>query len=127
MQPGVATWLLLLPARRLHRRLKHACAEILEWAMNLESGTGAARLGAGRVLIVAVKGAAFEQETVDDEMCLAGGEQPRSRGRRQGLSSRRLERLNPHRLKYHVLFARCPRAYDDPRRPRPSSAVRARA
>ncbi len=72
-----------------------------------------ARPGAGRVLIVEVKDARFEQETAEDEARFARGEEPRSREGRKAIALRRLERLNPERLKYELLFVRGALAYDD--------------
>ena len=71
-----------------------------------------ARPGAGRVLIVEVKDARFERETAEDEARLARGEEPRSREGRKAIALRRLERLNPDRLKYELLFVRDSLTYD---------------
>ncbi len=72
-----------------------------------------ARPGAGRVLIVEVKDARFAQETADDDARLARGEEPRSREGRKAIALRRLERLNPDRLRYELLFVRGALTYDD--------------
>ncbi len=73
----------------------------------------AVRPGAGRVLIVEVKDARFEQETLQDEARFAGGEEPRSREGRKAIALRRLERLNPDRLKYELLFVKGALTYDE--------------
>jgi type III restriction enzyme len=72
-----------------------------------------ARPGAGRVLVVEVKDARFEQETTEDEARFARAEEPRSREGRKAIALRRLERLNPDRLKYQLLFVRGSLTYDD--------------
>jgi len=67
----------------------------------------------GRVLIVEVKADRYRQEIADDEARLARGEEPRLPEGRKAMALRKLERVNPKRLKYELVFVKNLPAYDD--------------
>jgi predicted nucleotidyltransferase len=71
------------------------------------------RPGAGRVLVVEVKSDRFRQETAEDEARLARGEEPVFREGRKAVALRRLEKLNPKRLKYELVFVKDAVTYDE--------------
>jgi hypothetical protein len=71
------------------------------------------RPGAGRVLIVEVKADRFRQEVAEDEARLVRGEEPRLPEGRKAMALRKLERINPKRLKYEMVFVKGLPAYDD--------------
>lgn len=69
--------------------------------------------GTGRVLIVEVKADRHRQEITEDAARLARGEEPRFPEGRKAMALRRLERINPGRLRYELVFVRDRPAYDD--------------
>jgi type III restriction enzyme len=71
------------------------------------------RPGTGRVLIVEVKADRFRREVAEDEAGLARGEEPRFPEGRKAIALRKLERINPGRLKYELVFVKDRPAYDD--------------
>ncbi len=60
--------------------------------------------GSGRVLIVEIKGAHFAPGVREDQTRFERGEEPRTPEGRKTVALRRLERLNPDRLKYELIF-----------------------
>ncbi|MFQ5896768.1 MAG: nucleotidyltransferase domain-containing protein [Candidatus Methylomirabilia bacterium] len=64
------------------------------------------RPGAGKVLMVEIKDARFESAIREDERRLDRGEEPVTLEGRKAMALRRLERLNPNRLKYQLIFTR---------------------
>ncbi len=72
-----------------------------------------ARPGAGRVLIVEVKADRFRPEVAEDEARLARGEEPHFPEGRKAVALRKLEQVNPQRLKYELVFVKDLPAYDD--------------
>lgn len=61
-------------------------------------------LGHGRVLIVEIKGAHFAPGVLEDQARFEQGEEPRTPEGRKTIALRRLERLNPDRLKFELIF-----------------------
>ncbi len=72
-----------------------------------------ARPGAGRVLVVEVKADRHRQEVAEDEARFTRGEEPRLPEGRKAIALRKLERVNPERLKYELVFVKDFPAYDD--------------
>ena len=62
--------------------------------------------GSGRVLIVEVKSTQFEAATREDLVRMDRGEEPVTNEGRKAMALRRIERLNPDRLKYELVFVR---------------------
>jgi hypothetical protein len=65
------------------------------------------------VLIVEVKADRYRQEVADDEARLARGEEPRLPEGRKAMALRKLEGVNPKRLKYELVFVKDLPDYDD--------------
>ncbi len=68
--------------------------------------------GAGRVLIVELKDARFEPPTREDLHRFERGEPPLSNEGRKAIALRGLERLNPERLRYELVFVKGGVTYD---------------
>jgi type III restriction enzyme len=64
------------------------------------------RPGTSRALIVELKDARFEAMTREDERRFDRGEPPLTNEGRKAIALRKLERLNPDRLKYQLIFVR---------------------
>lgn len=60
--------------------------------------------GSGRVLIVEIKGAHLAPGVREDQVRFEQGEEPRTPEGRKAIALRRLEHLNPDRLKYELIF-----------------------
>ncbi len=60
--------------------------------------------GTGRVLVVEIKNKQFEAATRDDERRAGRGEEPATTEGRKAWALRKLEGLNPERLRYELLF-----------------------
>jgi predicted nucleotidyltransferase len=60
--------------------------------------------GSGKLLIVEIKGRQHEAAVRDAEARFARGEEPPTPEGRKAIAVRRLERLNPERLKYEMVF-----------------------
>jgi predicted nucleotidyltransferase len=71
-----------------------------------------AKRGTGRVLIVEIKSAQFEAATREDELRFRRGEAPLTSEGRKAIELRKLERLNPEKLRYELIFVRTSIAYD---------------
>jgi predicted nucleotidyltransferase len=61
--------------------------------------------GTGKVLIVEIKDARFRAAIGDDQRRGTRGEEPLTAEGRKAMALRRLEGLNPERLRYEILFA----------------------
>lgn len=70
------------------------------------------RVGAGKVLVVEIKDSRFETVVREDERRFERGEEPLTTEGRKVAALRRLERLNPDRLRYEVVFVRGGVSYD---------------
>lgn len=70
------------------------------------------RPGTGRVMIVEIKAARFEAQTRDDERRFDRDEEPLTSEGRKAVALKKLEQLNPDRLKYELLFVDGGVAYD---------------
>lgn len=70
------------------------------------------RPGTGKILIVEIKDTRFEAATRDDERRFGRGEEALTAEGRKALALRKLERLNPDRLKYELIFVRDAVTYD---------------
>lgn len=70
------------------------------------------RAGAGKVLVVEIKDSRFETVVREDECRLERGEEPLTTEGRKVVALRRLERLNPDRVRYEVVFVRGGLGYD---------------
>lgn len=70
------------------------------------------QLGTGKVLIVELKDARFEAQTREDERRFDRGEPPLTNEGRKAIELRKLERLNPDRLKYELIFVKGGLTYD---------------
>jgi predicted nucleotidyltransferase len=68
--------------------------------------------GSGRVLIVEVKSQQFRAATEEDDRRFARGEPPITTEGRKTVALRKLERLNPDRLKYELVFVNTAVTYD---------------
>jgi len=60
--------------------------------------------GSGRVLIVEIKGVHFSPGVREDQARFERGEEPRTPEGRKTIALRRLERLNPDRLEFELIF-----------------------
>lgn len=70
------------------------------------------RPGTGKALIVEIKDARFEAMTREDERRFDRGEEPLTTEGRKAIALKKLERLNPDRLKYQLVFVRGAVAYE---------------
>jgi predicted nucleotidyltransferase len=61
--------------------------------------------GSGKVLIIEIKDARFRSAIADDERRAGRGEEPQTAEGRKAMALRKLEGLNPERLRYEILFA----------------------
>ncbi len=68
--------------------------------------------GSGRVLVVELKDDRFEAQTCEDEGRFERGEPPLTNEGRKAIALRGLERLNPDRLRYELIFAKSGVTYD---------------
>lgn len=68
--------------------------------------------GSGRVLVVEIKSTQFEKATREDEHRFAQGSQPITAEGRKAVALRKLEKLNPDRLRYELIFAKTGVSYD---------------
>ncbi len=66
----------------------------------------------GKVLIVEIKDARFEAQTREDEQRFARNEEPLTNEGKKAIALRKLERLNPERLRYELIFVRAGITYD---------------
>lgn len=73
---------------------------------------GEGRPGTGRVLVLEIKDARFETVTREDERRFELGEEPLTTEGRKAIALKKLERLNPERLKYQLIFVRDSVTYD---------------
>jgi hypothetical protein len=64
------------------------------------------RPSSGRVLIVELKDGRFQSAVQEDERRFDRGEAPLTNEGRKAIALKKLERLNPDRLKYHLIFVR---------------------
>ena len=70
------------------------------------------RPGTGKVLIVEIKDDRFEATTREDEGRFKRGEEPLTTEGRKAIALRKLEQLNPDRLKYQLIFVKGGVTYD---------------
>ena len=70
------------------------------------------RPGTGRVLVLEIKDARFETVTREDERRFELGEEPLTTEGRKAIALKKLERLNPERLKYQLIFVKDSVTYD---------------
>ncbi len=70
------------------------------------------RPATGKVLIVEIKDARFETVTREDERRFERDEEPLTTEGRKAIALKKLERLNPDRLKYEMVFVRGAVTYD---------------
>jgi hypothetical protein len=70
------------------------------------------RPGSGKVLIVEIKAVRFEGVTREDEQRFERGDEPLTTEGRKAIALRKLERLNPDRLKYELVFVNGGVTYD---------------
>jgi len=68
--------------------------------------------GTGKVLIVEIKDARFRAAIGDDEQRATRGEEPLTAEGRKAMALRKLEGLNPERLRYEILFAAATLGYN---------------
>lgn len=68
--------------------------------------------GTGRVLIVEIKADRFEASTREDMRRFESGEEPLTGEGRKAIALKKLERLNPDRLKYEPVFVKVGVTYD---------------
>jgi predicted nucleotidyltransferase len=68
--------------------------------------------GSGRVLVVEVKSSQFEAATREDERRFRLGEAPITDEGRKAVALRKLERLNPEKLRYELIFAKAAVPHD---------------
>lgn len=70
------------------------------------------RPGTGRVLVVEIKDARFEAVTREDERRFERGEELLTTEGRRAIALKRLEHLNPERVKYQLIFVKDSVTYD---------------
>lgn len=71
-----------------------------------------ARPGTGKVLVVEIKADRFETVTRDDIARFDRGEEPQTAEGRKAIALKKVERLNPDRLKYELVFVSGGVTYD---------------
>lgn len=84
---------------------------IPDFVIRKKPGRGG-RPGTGRVLVVEIKDARFEAVTREDERRFERGEELLTTEGRKAIALKRLEHLNPERVKYQLIFVKDSVTYD---------------